>query len=132
MSEPTSDPSAFQIAELAVPAIVSLLVGLVTGSLSGLLAARLQRERLRTELKLEFSTETAIRELLSDPHFKERKRSFAAIRRRLAGFEDDDLRKHLIRAGAVSFRKRGVTGDEGELWGLRELVDKADVWGSGD
>jgi len=56
--------------------------------------------------------EQVARELLSFERWS--KRSFAAIKRRLGGFEDDELRKILVRAGAVRFH-----GDhEEELWGL--------------
>ena len=111
-----------------VSGAVSILVALLSGLLSGYGAARLQRQRLRAELKLEFATETAIRDLLGDSRFKGHKRSFAAIKKRLPGFTDDELRRHLIRAGAISFRKHGTEGDEAELWGLRELVKADDVW----
>lgn len=92
----------------------------------------LQRERLRTELKLEFAIEAAIRELLSDRRYEERKRTFEQIKRRLDVFGDDrELRKHLVRAGAVRFKRNH---DGAEMWGLRELVDKEELWetGSGD
>jgi hypothetical protein len=86
----------------------------------------LQRERFRTELKLEFALEAAIRDLLSDKRFLERKRTFKEIKRRLGGLEDDDLRKALIRAGAISFTRRS---DRAEMWGLRELVNDEDLLG---
>ncbi|OGU71681.1 MAG: hypothetical protein A3H45_01185 [Ignavibacteria bacterium RIFCSPLOWO2_02_FULL_55_14] len=69
---------------------------------------QLDRDRLRTE----YMAEQVARELLSFERWS--KRSFAAIKRRLGGFEDDELRKILVRAGAVRFH-----GDhEEELWGL--------------
>ena len=43
-----------------------------------------------------------------------RMRSFDAIKARLGGFPDDELRKVLVRAGAVRFKGRN---DE-EVWGL--------------
>lgn len=85
----------------------------------------LQRERLRTEMKLEFATEGAIQELLTDERYA--MRSFEQIQRRLNGLEGDDLRKALIRAGAVSFQKQDVGGENGELWGLRERNAK-NLW----
>jgi len=42
------------------------------------------------------------------------KRSFDEIKNRLGGFEDDELRKILVRAGAVKFK----ASDGKELWGL--------------
>jgi hypothetical protein len=58
--------------------------------------------------------EEAIRQLLL--HDEWRQRSFAAIKNRVGGFSDDDLRQLLVRAGALRFE--GSNGDE--LWGLRE------------
>lgn len=106
-----------------VPAVIAAVVSLIVGVASALVTVWLQRDRLRTELKLEFATETAIRELLSDKRFPERKRTFRAIGRRLNGLREDDLRRALIRAGAVSFKRRK---DDEELWGLREL--NRDLW----
>ena len=45
---------------------------------------------------------------------KWRKRSFEEIKKRLGGFEDDELRKTLVRSGAVQFDGKDGT----ELWGL--------------
>jgi hypothetical protein len=56
--------------------------------------------------------ENAAKSLLQDERWK--KRSFKAIKNRLGGFEDNELRKILVRAGAISFES-----DKGEeLWGL--------------
>ena len=76
--------------------------------------AKLDQEahRLRREFALEFAAETAARALLEDERWP--MRSFETIRRHLGGFENDDLRELLVRAGAVRF-----TSNEGEeLWGL--------------
>ncbi len=121
------------LAQYLIPAAISLVVAIITAVVTVWQKTaslrhefELQRERLRTELKLEFSIETAIRELLLDPRFKERQRTFEAIKKRLDIFEDDrELRKHLVRAGAIRFVRKE---DGAELWGLRELVDKADLW----
>lgn len=43
------------------------------------------------------------------------KRSFEAIKNRLGGFGDDELRKMPISVGAVGFKATDGT----ELWGLR-------------
>jgi len=74
---------------------------------------RAQAERLRTEFRTEFMAEQAIHSLLSEGFPK---RSFAAIKKRLRGFDDNELRKLLIRAGAVCFE--GQAGKE--LWGLQD------------
>jgi hypothetical protein len=76
---------------------------------------QIQRAKLKEELKLEHSIETAIIHLMSHPKFS--KRSLKKIKHHLRGFkEDDDLRMHLIRAGAVAFSGEG----EDEYWGLLE------------
>ncbi len=77
--------------------------------------AKLQEDRLRAELRTEFMAEEAIRQLLQHPNWAQR--SFDAIKRRLGGFQDDELRRHLVRAGAVTFWSD--SGNE-EWWGLRE------------
>lgn len=131
MNEVPSDPQYLEIASIAVPAVISLIVGAASGWFAAVKQRerlkgefQLQRDRLRTELKLEFSTEAAIRELLSDPKFQERKRTFTQIKARLGGFSDEELRMHLIRAGAVSFKRKA---DGAELWGLRKLVGAGEL-----
>ena len=74
----------------------------------------LQEQRLRTELRTEFMAEEAVKRLLH--HEKWEKRSFEEIKRRLGGFGDDELRKILVRAGAVRFFGR----EDREYWGLIE------------
>jgi hypothetical protein len=73
-----------------------------------------QRERLRAELRTEFMAEEALRSLLEHPTWKYR--SFDAIRKKVRGFDDDELRRLLIRSGALCFELRA---DKREMWGLR-------------
>lgn len=77
--------------------------------------AKLQQDRLRTELRTEFMAEEAIRQLLQHPDWEQR--SFDEIKRRLGGFEDNELRRFLVRAGAVAFWSE--SGNK-EFWGLRD------------
>ncbi len=65
-------------------------------------------------MRTEFMAEQAAKSLLENDNW--RKRSFVEIKKRLGGFEDDELRKILVRSGAVRFEVK----DEGktELWGL--------------
>ncbi|WP_221357633.1 hypothetical protein [Streptomyces beigongshangae] len=86
-------------------------------------ALKLQEERLRTELRTEFMAEEAIRELLLSA---QPKRSFEVIERRVGGFDGDELRQLLVRAGAVRFYGR----NDKELWGLRER-NELDLEGDG-
>lgn len=92
------------------PAIVAGFVSWKTASKT----IDAQRERLRREFQLEFATETAIKTLLENESYT--MRSFEKIKRHLPGFEDNELRRFLIRAGAVKFSG----DDEQELWGLLE------------
>lgn len=68
----------------------------------------LDRDKVRTE----FMAEQVAEKLLN---IREPKRSFSAIKKRLGGFEDDDLRQILVRSGAVRFEAKS---DGEELWGL--------------
>jgi hypothetical protein len=95
---------------IAVPIITALLTALVTGAVTFII----QERKLRTDLRTEFMAEEAVRQLLNSPKWE--MRSFDEIRTRLGGFEDNELRKLLVRAGAIRF-----TGEGGrELWRLRE------------
>jgi hypothetical protein len=78
----------------------------------------LQQERLRTELRTEFMAEAAIHQLLSKA---KPKRTWEELRKRIGGFSDDDLRKLLVRSGAVRYETRGT---QEELWGL---IDRNEI-----
>jgi len=72
----------------------------------------IQERKLKAELRTEFMAEQAAKKLLESPNWN--KRSFDEIKKRLAGFDDNELRKILVRSGAVRFE-----GENGkELWGL--------------
>ena len=105
-------------------AIVSGLVAIVVAYLAGHWDTRrqttqlkndieLQQRRLEEELRTEKMAEAAIRELLIRA---EAKRSFTRIKARVGGFEDDELRRLLVRSGALRYEGQGGL----ELWGLRE------------
>ena len=102
-------------------AIVAVITSLATASWRFVLQERKiradleqQEHRLRTELRTEFMAEEAVKKLLR--HEKWEKRSFAEIQRRVGGFADDELRKLLVRAGAVRFYGK----NNKEFWGLIE------------
>ena len=89
---------------------------------------QLQEARLRAELRTEYMAEEAVHALLDDPRWP--KRSFDAIQDRVGGFDGDDLRRLLVRAGALRFRAKNGK----ELWGLRtrnpdDLMDEGDAQG---
>jgi hypothetical protein len=60
--------------------------------------------------------EAVLRQFLELHHL--RFRSFPMIRHHIGGFPANDLRKHLVRSGAVRF----MAADGTELWALRERV----------
>ena len=92
--------------------IQTILVSAITAIITAIAAFHLQERKLRWELRTQFMAEQAAQTLLQ--HEKWEKRSFQAIKKRLGGFDDDELRKILVRAGAVRFRGDGDL----ELWRL--------------
>jgi hypothetical protein len=81
--------------------IYQILGTILIAAFTGYITFRIQERRLKQELKTEFMAEKVVSELLSAEKWT--KRSFEAIKRRLGGFEDDELRKILVRSGAVRF-----------------------------
>lgn len=103
---------------------VSLVVG-VGAVIASVWAARLQADQAvklkREDLRTEYMAETAIHRLLRHPRWSSR--TFEAIKERLGdGFDDKELRRLLVRAGAVRLRDR--RGEGRELWGLAELNER--------
>jgi len=105
-----------------IAGLFATLVGaIVGGGVSFLLNRQLhaqQLERLRTEHKTEFAAEDTARHFLSHRGYTDR--SFEVLRKHLGGFEDDELRRILVRAGAVrTFREDGS-----EWWRLLSRMDE--------
>jgi hypothetical protein len=90
----------------------TIIASVITAFVTGLIAFSIQERKLRADLRTEFMAEQAAKKLLESPKWE--KRSFDEIKKRLAGFEDNDLRKILVRSGAVCF----IGSDKTELWGL--------------
>lgn len=88
--------------------LTSILVALITS----VATYATQERKLKTELRTEFMAEQVAKKLLESPQWK--MRSFDEIKKRLAGFDDNELRKILVRSGAVRFEGEGGK----ELWGL--------------
>ena len=72
----------------------------------------LERGKIEAQFGQELSAERAARKLLECTRWK--RRTFNAIKFHLRGFDDDELRKILIRAGAICFQ------EDVETWGLLE------------
>lgn len=118
--------------------VLAALVGLAGGVVTTLLSLRSERQKVRDELtferkkfeeeiasqrrilKAEFGTEesveAALRHFLDIPTLPYR--SFPMIRHHIGGFESNELRRLLVRAGAVRFMAQDGT----EMWALWKNV----------
>lgn len=94
-----------------------MLTTIITSAITAIFVAMatflIQERKLKTELRTEFMAEQATKYLLENPKWQ--KRSFLEIKKRLGGFDEDELRKILVRAGAVRFESKNHSE---ELWGL--------------
>jgi len=108
------------------PNVTAALFGFIGTAIGGLISWFLQKQRndhelevLRESHKTDFAAEsTALFYLLSE---KFTDRSFKILQERIGGFPDDELRKILVRAGAV----RIIREDKSEWWRLLERNDEA-------
>jgi len=106
---------------LVVGLLATLVGAIVGGAVSYLLNRQLhaqQLERLRSEHKTEFAAEDTARHFLGHRGYTDR--SFEVLRKHLGGFEDDELRRILVRAGAV----RTYRDDGSEWWRLLSRMDE--------
>lgn len=94
-------------------------IGLVGVLVGGLISWWLQKDRASADMRIaieaiksEYMAEQAARHFLNHKGYTDR--SFELIQRRLGGFEDDELRRILVRAGAVRFIRKDGT----EWWRL--------------
>lgn len=91
-------------------------MGTLFGALTTYLAQRSQMRhemnRIRESNKTEFQAEQTALHFLSHSKFTDR--SFETLQRHLGGFEPDELRKILVRAGAI----RSYRDDGSEWWRL--------------
>ena len=100
----------------------SALLGAVVG---GAISFFLNRQQLRNQIELlreqhkaEFMAEDTARHFLAHKGFTDR--SFETLRNHLGGFEDDELRKILVRAGAI----RIIREDGSEWWRLLSRMEE--------
>jgi len=99
----------------------ALLGAVVGGGISWLLNRQQFANQLRIlqeQHKTEFMAETTARHFLSHKAFTDR--SFETLKSHLGGFEDDELRKILVRAGAM----RVYREDGSEWWRLLSRMDE--------
>jgi len=92
--------------------IETIFTSICVAVLTSVASFLVQERKLRADLRTEFMAERAIAELLGCQQWE--KRSFDEIRKRIGGFDDEELRKLLVRAGAVRFEGENSK----ELWGL--------------
>lgn len=99
--------------------LVAALSGLLGVLLGGGVSWWLQRDRASTDLRIaleavktEHMAERTARYFLMHRGYTDR--SFTLLRTRLGGFEEDELRRILVRAGAVRY----IRDDGSEWWRL--------------
>jgi 5-bromo-4-chloroindolyl phosphate hydrolysis protein len=100
---------------------LSALLGTLVGGLVTLAANRQQFKHqigaLREQYKTEFMAEETARHFLRHKGYTDR--TFQVLKEHLGGFEDDELRKILVRAGAVR-----VFREQEEWWYLLSRTDE--------
>lgn len=106
-------------------ALFTLLGALLGGLVGGLMSFFLQKQRFEHELKIqqeqdkiEFMAENTAKHFLKHKNFTDR--SFDTLKIHLGGFEDDELRKILVRSGAI----RTYREDGSEWWRLLSRMDE--------
>lgn len=109
--------------------VLSALIAALVSVASAMISHRITANRLKQEFLLQNQAEGVAKKLLQ--HRQWPKRSFSKIKLRLGGFDDDELRRILVRAGAVRFVSP-ATGEE--FWGLlrrnRKYLDDDDLPGA--
>ena len=105
-----------------IASILASTIGAAVGGTIALITARQhnrsQLEILKAQHKTEFMAEETARHFLLHKGYTDR--SFELIKRHLGGFNDDELRKILVRAGAI----RVFREDGSEWWSLLERQDE--------
>jgi hypothetical protein len=111
----TIDPSI-------IAAASSLFGAAVGGAITYLLNRQLHEHQikiLQTQYKTDFMAEETALHFLSHKGYTDR--TFDVLKKHLGGFEDNDLRKILVRAGAVRVSR---DGDDTEYWRLLSRMDE--------
>jgi hypothetical protein len=107
------------------PALWSSLSALLGALVGGAISFVLNRQQFQNQLrvlqeqhKVEYMAEETARHFLSHKNFTDR--SFDTLRNHLGGFADDELRKILVRAGAI----RVYREDGSEWWRLLSRMEE--------
>jgi hypothetical protein len=114
--------SIFIRSDLIYETAIAALSGTIIG---GLISYFLQKQRFDQEIKLkreefktEFMAENTAKHFLNHKSYTDR--SFETLKKHLGGFEDNELRKILVRAGAI----RTIREDGSEWWRLLSRMDE--------
>ncbi len=102
-------------------ALASLFGAVVGGGITYLLNRQQHAQQLRLsreQHKTEYMAEETARHFLSHRGYTDR--SFEVLQKHLGGFGDDELRKILVRAGAI----RTYRDDGSEWWRLLSRMDE--------
>lgn len=101
------------------PEITAGLFGILGVLVGGLITWWLQKDRASTDfrialeaIKTEHMAETTAQHFLKHQGYTDR--SFDLLSKRLGGFEDNELRRILVRAGAIRY----IRNDGTEFWRL--------------
>jgi hypothetical protein len=104
-----------------LPFFTALAGAAIGGTISILVQIINQRHQIKIiqlQQKTDFAAEETARYFLS--HRIHIERSFETIRKSIGGFEEDELRKILVRAGAI----RSYREDGSEWWKLLSRMDE--------
>ncbi|UXP32222.1 hypothetical protein N6H18_17930 [Reichenbachiella agarivorans] len=108
-----------------IETILPAITALIGTTIGGLLAFLVQKKQFQHELdklklqnKTEFMAEETVKHFLNHKTYTDR--SFDVIKKHLGGFDDDELRKILVRAGAI----RDYRDDGSEWWRLLSRMDE--------
>jgi len=108
--------------DATLAAVLGSLLGTVAGGLISYAVNRqLHRQQLallREQHKTEFMAEHTARHFLGHKSYTDR--SFETLKKHLGGFGEDELRKILVRAGAI----RSYREDGSEWWRLLARMDE--------
>lgn len=103
------------------PTLASLLGTVLGGGIAYLLNRQLHAHQiaaLKQQFKTDYMAEETARHFLEHKSFTDR--SFEVLRKHLGGFTDEELRKILVRAGAI----RTFRDDGSEWWRLLSRMDE--------
>jgi hypothetical protein len=105
--------------------IIAAAAGIIGTLIGGLVTYLTQRAQLKNEIakireehRTDFMAEQTALHFLSHKSYTDR--SFETLKKHLGGFEDDELRKILVRAGAI----RTYRDDGSEWWRLLSRMDE--------